>query len=126
MEAEREEKRLEVEGEMEHELEFRRIGPRRRRRRWNWNGQGLNLKVKKVKGKIGPMAAAEKGRRESPDRQSCLPLWIGKDNLDNYFLCLIDFFIFIFLLRKRDGGAMRRTNPDLIRSCPYLAYAFSG
>ena len=30
---------------------------------------------------------------------------------------LIDFFIFILLSRESDGGAMRRTNPDSLRSC---------
>ena len=28
-----------------------------------------------------------------------------------------DFFIRILLSRESDGGAMRRTNPDLLRSC---------
>ena len=29
-----------------------------------------------------------------------------------------DFFIFILLSRESDGGAMRRTNPDSLTSCP--------
>ena len=34
-----------------------------------------------------------------------------------WFDWLIDFFIFILLSRESDGGAMRRTNPDSLRSC---------
>ena len=32
-------------------------------------------------------------------------------------ISLIDFFIFILLSRESGGGAMRRTNPDSLRSC---------
>ena len=39
--------------------------------------------------------------------QSVLPTYDDDD----------DFFIFILLSRESDGGAMRRTNPDSLRSC---------
>ena len=36
---------------------------------------------------------------------------------------LIDFFIFILLSRENGVGAMRRTNPDSLKSC--LCFQFS-
>ena len=36
-------------------------------------------------------------------------------------MMMIDnFFIFILLSRESGGGAMRRTNPDSLRSCLYF------
>ena len=33
---------------------------------------------------------------------------------------LIDFFVFILLLRESNGGAAHRTNPDSLISCLYF------
>ena len=41
---------------------------------------------------------------------------IGNDEVTIFGV--LDFFILILLSRKSDGGAMHRTNPDLLKSCP--------
>ena len=40
--------------------------------------------------------------------------------IDMLYTIRFDFFIFILLSRESDGGAMRRTNPDSLRS--YLCF----
>ena len=42
--------------------------------------------------------------------------YFSKSELSN--LMLIDVYIFILLSRESDGGAVHRTNPDSLRSCP--------
>ena len=54
--------------------------------------------------------------------RKCLDIAICLGNQQNYCLLILipDFFVFILPSQENDGGAIRRTNPDLFRSCPCI------